>query len=59
MCEARINDALRKGLGVNDVKSSARKHESVIWSDTELQEDMIRKVIEETGYTLIEITSIK
>jgi copper chaperone CopZ len=59
MCEAHINEALRKALGVNSVKSSAREKETVILSDEEIPYEKIRKVIEETGYTLTGITSIK
>ena len=59
MCEAHINDAVRKAFKVNSVKSSAGKHETVIWSDEELPEEQIRAVIKETGYTLTSITSNK
>ena len=59
MCEAHINEAQRKALCVNSVKSSARKKETVILSDEEIPCEKIRKVIEETGYTLTDITSIK
>ena len=58
MCEARINEALRKALDVRSVRSSSRKHETVIWSDRPLPEDRIRETIKETGYTLKRITSI-
>ena len=59
MCEVHINDAVRKAFKVNSVKSSAGKHETVIWSDEELPEEQIRAVIKETGYTLTSITSNK
>ena len=58
MCETRINEALRRSLGVKSVRSSAGKHETVIWSDEPLPEDRIRDIIKDTGYTLIDITSI-
>lgn len=57
MCEVHINEALRAGLGVKAVKSSSKKHETVIWSEEPLPEDRIREIIKETGYTLKTITS--
>lgn len=58
MCEAHINEAVRRAFDVKKVKSSSKKHETVIWSDEPLPENRIREVIKETGYTLIKITSI-
>ena len=58
MCEAHVNEALRRAFDVKSVKSSFKRHETVIWSDEPLPEDRVREVIEETGYTLVSITSI-
>ena len=55
MCEAHINEAIRKALEVNKVKSSYKKGETIIWSDEPLSEDDIRKVVADTGYELTDI----
>ena len=57
MCEAHINDALRRALGVKKVRSSHSKGETIIWSDEPLPENVLRKVIADTGYTLTDITT--
>ena len=59
MCEAHINEAVRKAFTVNSVKSSARKHETVIWSDEPIPDEQIRAVIKATGYTLTNIISMQ
>ena len=55
MCEATMNEAIRGALKVNKVKSSHKKGETVIWSDEQLPEDKLRKVVADTGYTLTDI----
>ena len=55
MCEAHINEAIRKALEVNKVKSSYKKGETIIWSDVPLSENDISKVVADTGYDLTDI----
>lgn len=57
MCESHINDAIRKAFDVKKVKSSHKKNRTEIVSETPLSEDEIRRVIGETGYTLMSITT--
>lgn len=57
MCEAHINDAVRKYFNVKKVSSSHTKGKTVILSESELDKSQIEKVIGETGYELKEITS--
>lgn len=57
MCEAHINDAIRRGLSVEKVTSSHSKGETVIISQGPLEEAAIRKVIDATGYTAGAITA--
>ena len=57
MCEAHINDAIRRALPVKKVTSSHTKGETVILSETPLEEAVIREVIEATGYTVGEISA--
>lgn len=57
MCEATLNKAIRDKFDVKKVKSSAKKKETVIWSEEPLPEDELRAVIAETGYTLTDIAA--
>lgn len=57
MCEAHINDAIRGAFPVKSVGSSHAKGETVILSETPLDETRLRKVIETTGYKLTGISS--
>lgn len=57
MCEAHVNDAIRKAFSVKKVSSSHKKKETVILSETELSEEEIRNVIAPTGYEVLSIQS--
>lgn len=50
MCEAHINDAIRKQFDVKKVKSNRKKKETVIESAEPLDKDLVKKAIEATGY---------
>jgi copper chaperone CopZ len=54
MCEAHINDALRKNFPVKRVKSNRRKKTCMIKSLEPLDEEAVKKVITDLGY---EVTS--
>ena len=56
MCEAHINDAVRKNLAVKKVSSSRKKKLTEIVSEAPLEEEKVRKVIADTGYIVGEIT---
>ena len=56
MCESHINDAIRNNFSVKSVKSSHKKGITEITSDTPLDEEKLRKVIADTGYTLTRMT---
>ena len=53
MCEAHINDAIRKNFAVKSVKSNRKKKQCVIVSEQPLNEDEVRKTIEATGYDFL------
>lgn len=53
MCEAHINDAIRKAFPVKKVTSSHTKKESVILSDTPIDPNALRAAIDATGYTCL------
>lgn len=50
MCEAHINDAIRKKLEVKKVKSSHKKGETVVISKSALTRDEIEAALADSGY---------
>ena len=57
MCEAHINDTVRKHFKVKKVTSSHKKGVSEIISEEEISEADLKKAIDETGYKVISYTS--
>lgn len=57
MCESHINDVIRQNFQIKKVSSSHAKGETTILSDGEIDEALAKKVIADTGYTLISLTS--
>ncbi len=57
MCESHMNDKIRNRFKVKSVKSSHTKGESVILSETKLNEADLRAAIEEIGYTPLSVTT--
>lgn len=53
MCESHINAAIRKHFDVKKVKSSHKKGQTVVVSYKKIDLKALKKVIDETGYTLI------
>ena len=56
MCEAHINDAIRKSFSVKKVKSSKRKKQTVILTENDIPDAAIIEAIADTGYTPGEIS---
>lgn len=52
MCEAHINDEIRKNFNVKKVSSSHTKGETVIISEEPVNEDALKSVIAAKGYTV-------
>ena len=50
MCESHINDAVRKMFPVKKVTSSHGKGETVILTESDIDEDALRSAINATGY---------
>lgn len=50
MCEAHINDAIRRSFDVKSAKSNRKTKQCVVVSANELDKDQVRNVIEELGY---------
>ena len=57
MCEAHMNDLIRKNFKVKKVTSSAKDGETVIISDAELDIPWAKKQIQDIGYELVDYTS--
>lgn len=57
MCEAHINDAIRRSFAVKSAKSNRKKKQCVVVSDEPLDEAKVREVIGQTGYDLLSISS--
>lgn len=57
MCEAHINDVVRREFKVKSVKSSVKKKNSEIVSKEPIDEEKLRKAITDTVYTVTGITS--
>ena len=57
MCESRVSESIMKNLPVRKVRVSRKKKEAVILSDRPLDEEDVRKCIEDMGYDAGKITS--
>ena len=57
MCEAHMNDLIRKNFKVKKVTSSAKDGETVIISDAELDIPWAKKQIKDIGYELVDYSS--
>lgn len=55
MCEAHVNDAVRKAFAVKKVSSSHSKGQTEIIADQPLNDDELKKAVEETGYKVLGI----
>ena len=55
MCEAHVNDAVRKAFPVKKVNSSHIKGKTVILSENCLDEEKLRDAVSETGYTVLSV----
>ena len=56
MCESHVNDVIRRELDVKKVTSSHTKGETVIITDSEINDTVLKNVISNTGYTLLSVT---
>ncbi len=57
MCEAHVNDAIRKALDVKKVNSSHTKRQAVIISENEFSKQRIEEVINPIGYKVMTVSS--
>lgn len=52
MCEAHVNDAIRRAFPVKKVSASHSKGRAEILSETEIPESELRQALDGTGYRL-------
>ena len=57
MCEAHVNDAVRRAFPVKKVTSSHTKGQTVILSEQPIGEQALRDVIGQTGYEMTSFAS--
>ncbi len=53
MCESHVNDAVRKAFPVKKVTSSHGKKQTVILTETDIDDEKLRTAINNTGYTFV------
>ena len=57
MCEAHVNDVIRRNFSIKKVKSSHAKNETVILSEGLLDNEQLMKVIGAEGYNVKDVAS--
>ena len=57
MCEAHVNDAIRKAVPAKNVTSSHTKGEALILTEEKPEAETSRRAIKSIGYTVTDITS--
>lgn len=57
MCEAHINDAIRKAFPIKKVTSSHSRGTTEILAESLIEEDALRACVNATGYTVTDISS--
>ena len=57
MCEAHVNDAVRKAFSVKKVKSSHSAGTCVILTEDPMDQEKLRDTINATGYTVKDISA--
>ena len=57
MCESHMNETIRKAFAVKKVSSSHKKGETVILMETAPSEEEFHRIIDATGYQLLDIKS--
>ena len=56
MCEAHVNDAIRRALPVKKVTSNHKKGQTVILAREDIPDGLIEAAIRDMGYTPLGIT---
>lgn len=53
MCEAHVNEAVRKAFDVKKVSSSHSKRQTVIVTENDINDEQLADVIKQAGYTFV------
>ncbi|MCD8129287.1 MAG: heavy-metal-associated domain-containing protein [Oscillospiraceae bacterium] len=53
MCEAHVNDAIRKAFPVKKVVSSHGKNQTEILAENDISDEVLKSTIEGAGYTFV------
>ena len=56
MCESHMNDAVRAAFPVKKVTSSHSKGETVIVTEQDIPDELLKSTIAKTGYELVSIS---
>ncbi len=58
MCEAHISDAIRNAIpNAKKVKASRSKNEATFITEDNVDDKMLKEVIDKTGYTCVSVSS--
>lgn len=57
MCEAHINEAVRKAFQVKKVTSSHTKKQTVILAEKDIPEQELKNVVADAGYDVVSVSS--
>ena len=57
MCEAHVNDAIRRAFPVKKVVSSHGKGQTEIFAEAEIPQDRLAAVLQDTGYRLLSMAT--
>ena len=52
MCEAHVENEIRKNINVKRVKASHIKNELIVITELELEEDDFHNILDKTGYEI-------
>lgn len=55
MCEAHVNEAVRKAFAVKKVSSSRAKKQTVVIAEEPIDENALKEAIAATGYTVLSV----
>ncbi|MBP3489700.1 MAG: heavy-metal-associated domain-containing protein [Roseburia sp.] len=55
MCESHVNDTIRRAFSVRKVSSSHSKGQTELIAENPIDEEALRKAIDETGYVLVSV----
>ena len=57
MCEAHVNEAVKKAFGVKEVTSSHKDNVTEIIAEAPIDEAKVKEVIEAEGYTVLGVST--